>query len=191
MPKYFHFRGPDSHFDGQLVMEQCRHTKANGVRCKRHVVIGLPYCFQHRKRLKVGTSTIPNSGLGLFADNGSNNNDIVFQNKDEIIPYYGQQVTRNDIINRYGTSTAPYGIQVTNANFQDGALKRGLGTLVNHKSNKDANVRFSVKRNKRDVGLVATKRIRNKQELFVNYGKSFKLRQPRVFYSTNHSKYSL
>ena len=73
----------------------------------------------------------------------------------------------------------------------DGALKRGLGTLINHQPKHKANTRFSVARNRQNVHLVATKKIRNHKEMFVNYGKTYKLREPGVSYSTNSSKYNI
>ena len=36
---------------------------------------------------------------------------------------------------RYGNEkTAPYGIQVSAQRYEDAALKRGLGSIINHKS---------------------------------------------------------
>jgi hypothetical protein len=95
--------------------------------------MGLPFCFQHRVKelnIKVAPSTIPNAGKGLFADNGTHDNAIVFEKNDKITTYYGDIVNRNTIIDRYGTSTAPYGLEITKNKYTDGAMKRGLGTLI-------------------------------------------------------------
>lgn len=191
MPQYFHYRSPQTQFDGILKHERCRHILRNGHRCKRNVILGLPFCFQHRSKIKVATSTIPHAGLGLFAHNGTDNDAVVFQKKDEIAPYYGELVTPAIREERYGTMTAPYGLELTRQEAMDGALKRGLGTLVNHKPNREANTRFSVKRNKKEVNLVATKTIRNRKELFVNYGRQYKWNEPGVIYSTNKAKYKV
>ena len=84
MGKYFHFQSND---DDNIINEpmkvyQCQFIKANNQRCKRWCIIGTEYCFQHRiqaKKVDIETSNIPNSGNGLFADNGTNNNEIVFK----------------------------------------------------------------------------------------------------------------
>lgn len=202
MPQYFHFRSPDTQspsvkslllhsFDDELKTERCPHILYNGLRCKRNVTMGLPFCFQHRGNLKVDTSTIPNAGKGLFANNGSKDDAVVFEKNDIITPYYGELVAPAVILDRYGDYTAPYGLEITQDRYTDGALRRGLGSLINHKPDKYANVRFSIKRNKQEVNLVATKTIRNKKELFVNYGRRYKFNEPGVYYSTNHAKYKL
>ena len=196
MPKYFNFRDDrnQTRFDDLLKKERCHHhlPTSGHPRCKRNVIIGSPFCFQHRKNIRVGPSTLPNAGTGLFADNGTQNNAVVFDKNDQITDYHGENVSRAVISNRYGNrATAPYGIELNRDQAMDGALKRGLGTLINHQPKHKANTRFSVARNRQNVHLVATKKIRNHKEMFVNYGKTYKLREPGVSYSTNSSKYNI
>ena len=77
---------------------------------------------------------------------------------------------------RYGSYTAPYGIQISKRQNEDGALHRGIGSLVNHPPhNGRSNARFSV--SKQRIVLVATKNIRNNQEIFVNYGRDYRFNE--------------
>ena len=196
MPLYFHFRNNPEHisWDSQLKTERCEFVKPDGHRCKRNVIIGLSYCFQHRlKKYHVQSkpSTIPNAGIGLFANNGTNNNDIVFKKNQKIVPYNGQITTKRVIDERYGDATAPYALEIRGDRVTDGALMRGIGTLLNHKSRTQSNARFSVAKDNNEVNLVATKDIRNRNELFVNYGNDYRFHEAGVNYSTNNSKYRL
>ena len=52
MPQYFHYRNTpdDISWDEQLKTKRCEFHKTDGQRCKRNVIIGLPYCFQHREK---------------------------------------------------------------------------------------------------------------------------------------------
>ena len=195
MPQYFHYRNtPDNiSWDEQLKAQRCEFHKADGHRCKRNVIIGVPYCFQHRGKeleIKVKQSTIHNAGNGLFAFDGKNDNAVVFHKNDKITPYKGQLVNGAKIEERYGSKTAPYGLHINRDKYTDGATQRGLGTLLNHKTRGD-NTRFSVQRDHKEVNIVATKNIKNNQELFVNYGDEFKFNEQGTRYSTNNAKYKV
>ena len=188
---YFHYRNDPDHieWDSPLKTERCHFTKSDGHRCKRQVTLGLPHCFQHRTKVRIKPSTIPNAGQGLFAYDPHGPN-IVFHKNDKITPYYGQLRNEQKIIQRYGRKTAPYGLQLSHNRYTDGATQRGLGTLLNHKTRKN-NARFSVARNQQEVNLVATKNIRNNEEVFVNYGREYRFQEPGTEYSTNRSKYKV
>lgn len=194
MPKYFHFRdGNEIRFDGELKRKRCQYHLPTGHRCKRNVIIGLPYCFQHRVRtlkVRVAPSTVPNAGTGLFAYNGTNDNEFVFEKNETVAPYYGENVNHDTLTARYGDdATAPYGIEMSRTQYMDAALSRGLGSLTNHQNSNRTNTRFSVARDRRSVNIVATRRIRNNSELFVNYGRQYRMIEPGVTYSTNSSRY--
>ena len=189
MPKYFHWHSPNNEWDQQLSTFRCSGYNKNGTRCKRNVIIGLPYCFQHTAsiyNLKVKQSTIPNAGLGLFAlDKTKNDNDIVFKNNEIICPYHGEVINKDELIKRYNVYTAPYGIQVKNNMYEDGALQRGIGSLINHKTRIQSNCKFTG--NYRDIKIKAIKNIRNGQELFVSYGNEYRFND-ETQYSTNNRK---
>ena len=57
-------------FSGDLTCRQCTFVKGDGHRCQRRTCKTLPYCWQHTSSqlgVKVGPSTIPGAGSGLFA----------------------------------------------------------------------------------------------------------------------------
>lgn len=195
MPSYFHFRSTERNWDAPLKTEQCSFLKADGKRCKRHVTIGIPLCFQHRlkKKVHVQKSLIPHSGMGLFAHEKESNQDIVFRPSDKIVPYSGELVGNETIEARYGSKTAPYGLKLSRMDNLDGATRRGLGSLANHQKTRKSNARFSVSRSKEEKGafLVATKRIRDGDEIYVNYGPTYKINETGIQYSTNRAKKKL
>lgn len=47
MPKYFHCHSLNNDWDWQLEKCRCTSHNKNGDQCKRLVIIGLPFCFQH------------------------------------------------------------------------------------------------------------------------------------------------
>ena len=194
MPSYFHYRNePDNiQWDGKMNVERCRFHKTNGERCKRNIIIGLDYCFQHRitkYNVKVKDSEIQDAGKGLFANNGTSNNDVVFHKGDKIVPYNGELVAQQIIRERYGNKTAPYGLSISKDRATDGALHRGIGTLINHPLySRFANTRFSIQRDQQEVNIVADKNIKNNQELYVPYGRSYRFEtfeRDGTRYSTN------
>ncbi len=73
---------------------RCRGHCRDGLRCRRQVIIGYEYCFQHlksEKHLTIHNSTLPGAGLGLFAYAYGNVNAqppaIVFKIGDTICQY--------------------------------------------------------------------------------------------------------
>jgi hypothetical protein len=196
MSKYFHFHYPNHEYDVQLQSWQCAHLKPDDTYCKRRVVIGLPLCYQHTAsdyKLKIKESSIPNAGLGLYAyDKTKEIGDIVFDFNNrtkkgvKICPYFGEVIDEPTLISRYGQYTAPYGIKLNNGLYEDGARERGIGSLLNHKNKIHCNCKFSVGRDNR-IYIVSTKKIKNGDELFVNYGRDYKFNDP-VQTSTNRNK---
>ena len=71
----------------------------------------------------------------------------------------------------------------------DGAIRRGIGSLLNHNPKK-ANCRFSICRDN-TIAIVAIKHIKNFQELYLNYGKQYIMNEPNIAYSTNNKKYNV
>ena len=153
--------------------------------------MGLPLCYQHAEsdyKLKVKESTIANAGLGLFAyDKSKGDNEVVFTRGQKLCPYYGQVIDEPTLIKRYGEYTAPYGISLNRKLYEDASTMRGIGSLINHKINSQTNCYFSLSRNNR-INIVASKNIKNHEELFINYGRQYTFDDP-VQYSTNQSKY--
>ena len=193
MSNYFHFHKPDSNLNLKLDSMRCIAIKNNGERCKRRVVIGLPCCHSHivtEYNVIIRQSLIPGAGKGLFVDSGEPNNDIVFRAGDKICPYNGEIINQQQLFHRYGGYTAPYGIQINNGTYEDGARHRGVGSIVNHKPIAQSNVRFSITRDKKAY-IVATKNIRNKSELYVSYGRGYRFNEEGVSTATNKQKYNI
>jgi SET domain-containing protein len=107
----------------------------------------------------------------------SGENDIVFRNGDVIIEYGGEVVSDDTLDDRYGDYTAPYALK-QGSHIEDGACKRGVGSLANHASQSRANARFSFSRSTNKFRLVATKNIRNNKEIFCFYGRDYRFNEP-------------
>ena len=125
----YHFKMTDNDetiFEGDLHRRRCRGTTAKHAMCKRQLFLGLPYCYQHMQsilHLKVKPSTIEGAGKGLFANNGSANNDIVFRPGDTICKYASEHIDEEELNDRYGDYTGPYAIQIRNNYLEDKFLK--------------------------------------------------------------------
>jgi len=180
------------YFEGHLLKEQCRYIKPNGEHCNRMCCIGLYYCSQHLEKelfLKVKHSLIPHAGRGVFvSDKSKEPNEIVFRPTGPsriVCEYEGELINLQTLNERYRYNnvdyTAPYCLKINNDKYIDGALIRGIGTLINHTSWTRANCKFVRVPNTNRVRILAKKIIRNGQELTLNYGNSFK------FDSLSHS----
>ena len=63
-----------------------------------------------------------------------------------MIEYDGELVDSTTLEERYGDDTAPYGIHINRDRYEDGALHRGVGTLVNQSPTANrTNARFGVR----------------------------------------------
>ena len=165
------------HFRGHLDCERCQGRTKQGNRCKRRTCIGTGLCYTHlqnEKHLRIKNSTIPNAGKGLFAmDKTKAPDEIIFRSGTKIIAFDGELVDSDTLEDRYGDTTAPYGAHINRDRFEDGALHRGVGTLVNQSPRANmTNARFGVSRNR--IVLFTTKNIRNGQEILVRYGNEYR-----------------
>jgi hypothetical protein len=178
-------------YDSQLVSNKCTFIKKDGLLCKNSVIIGLPFCRVHAKsakHLSIRKSEIPSAGLGVFADNGKGLNDtsIIFKKGSILCEYIGERIDEQQLVQRYTSHTAPYAFEIKSHQlYLDGALVRGIGSLINHFPKK-ANVRFSITRDKK-VNIITTKNIKNGKIL----GKDYKMNEQGVFHSTNQRKRTL
>jgi len=208
MPTYFHFcyhsadnPHDDINFNAKLESRRCSFIKANGQRCKRKCVIGLPCCHSHlpiQYHVQVRPSRIPGAKKGLFADNRTKGeNDIVFMGPkhrrysvlpgERICPYFGEVLTQPQLEERYGMFTAPYAIKISKDRYEDGAIQRGVGSIINHKPRSQSNCEFFVSQN--EIWIRAKKRIRNGEELYVSYGNDYVLHQDGIETTTDNKKY--
>ena len=180
--------------DNSKVLLVATHTSpTTDVRCKRKVYIDLPYCWQHLdkdKQLKIKPSGIANARKGLLAFDGKRDSKIVFKSKQIISNYDGEHISKSTLIQRYRNKTAPYGIKLSDDNYEDEALHRGVSTLPNHTSSRFTNVKLVAGRidGLPSAKVRATKYIINNKNIFINYGKDYKMSEQGVNYSTRYKK---
>ena len=184
MPYTFRFSGPANlAYSCPLQCTQCSATsQSTGQRCRMRTCIGTPLCWQHllsQKKVRIMPSAV--AGKGLFAKSKTHAaNAVLFSPGDVIVEYGGERITRAQLEARYGDYTAPYGLSDDRQrNIEDGACKRGPGTLANHAPN--ANAKYSMSRPKGRTPffrLVATAEIRNGQEIFCSYGDNYLFDEP-------------
>ena len=190
MPQYFKFYYNNEYqFRLELESKQCEGHNKQGHRCRRKTVIGTPYCFTHIKtelNLEIKPSTIPNSGKGLFAYKKIKDDEPVFKKNQIIVQYQGEEITRQELINRYGNHTAPYAVKKNNNLYIDSAGERGIASLANTNrgTNKTANVELTT-----HLNFKAKKNIYDGDEILISYGNGYKLNEPNVRYETNTRKY--
>jgi len=193
MPYQFRFFvHNDIVFQGQLQCNRCIADNVDKTKCKRTVCLGLPYCFQHLKSLKhlqIRDSDIPDSGKGLFAvdPTAKRANAVLFNTGGDICDYHGELIDKAELVRRYGIYNAPYGMTIKEKErYEDGALVRGVGTLVNHMPGNRANACFKVvmlNKKAHHVKLQALTPIRNGNEIYVDYGDKYVFDEP-TSYST-------
>ena len=135
--------------------------------------------------------TVHKAGVGLFAfDSKQDDNAIIFKSGDKICDYNGEIIDDDELQKRYGDKTAPYTVQIKNDVYEDAATHRGIGSLINSSSGTQHKVscRFSAGKDKK-AHIIATKNIRNNEELFISYGRNYKFNESNVNTSTNHKKH--
>jgi len=111
-------------------------------------------------------------------------NVVVFNTGADICNYDGELINQNTLTQRYGQYTAPYGIEIQNSQYEDGALDRGVGSLVNHKPQRETSAEFyivKVNRRNHHIKLIATRPIRNGEEIYVDYGNDYRMDEPTTY----------
>jgi cyclophilin family peptidyl-prolyl cis-trans isomerase len=188
MPYRFNFYvDKNIEFSCILKSDRCEFIKKDGERCKLKTIIGTPYCHIHLKyeyHLTIKKSNLQNAGKGLFAFNNKKGiNDIVFKKGDKIIEYKGELISNEELTERYNNFTAPYALQINKNEYQDCSCNRGVGSIANTYPNHN-NSTFTIFRNK--AFIKATKNIRNNEEIYVSYGKSYHLDEENVKHETKY-----
>ena len=154
---------------------RCSATTARGTRCKLKT-LKTDKCWVHLKKennLRIKKSQIRGAGYGLYATKN-------FRKKEKVAEYKGIETERKPT-SRYGLQlrrNPPLYMDALNAHSCSG---RYCNTC--RKRNKDAgecrgnNTKFSIshRNNRWNVNLKATKRIREGDEIYVPYGRNFRL----------------
>ena len=187
MPEQYTFQ-PKT-FKCELKCQTCNFSLGPNRCCKVKVCIGIPYCRYHmQKAVKL---EIKNSeyGKGIFAKADplprrrrrnapavapANDRRVVFSSGDEIIEYNGEEITKDELEDRYGKHTAPYALEIDDEEriYEDGACFRSIGTMINHNKRKK-NVEFSQTDNGSPIIITATKNILNGDQLYGDYGDDY------------------
>ncbi len=182
MPYYFKFYNneddPRPSFTCSVSSQRCNGGNKNGSRCSRKCVIGTPYCWTHllsKCSLRILPSTIANAGKGLFVLNKREpDGAVIIRNGETICPYGGELIDKDTLEERYGNKTAPYGIQLSRNQYRDAGCARGVGSLINHDSQR-ANVMYSVDQRAKTVSIKAKRNLKNGEELFISYGRDYRM----------------
>ena len=179
----FHNEDEDIYFDCNLVSLQCEANNKQGHQCGRRCVMGLPYCWTHLAsvaHLKIKPSTIPEAGKGLFAwiPGGVLNQTVVFRKGETITEFFGEILTAEELVERYGHETAPYAARFRNDEYIDPACERCAASMANNARGTQFrnNASFSpdYRNNKLNIKCsVAT--IKHGQEIFLAYGNAHRM----------------
>lgn len=172
----FEIKNNDEHIDYKcnLQGQRCIGITKAGHQCNRRTVKMLPTCYQHTKSkygVEIKKSQIPNAGDGLFTLKE-------FKANDTIVPYSGEPLSNQQLVDRYGPLTAPYGANESYNHNVDTACKRSLGSFINDAKNSNFtnNARWSVNYNLphgQQISIKARVNIPAHREIFVDYGREY------------------
>ena len=180
MPKEFRYSIANQlHFSCKLNSTQCQSAQGkSGERCRRRCITGFEFCFLHlqsKLNLKIKDSTLPGAGKGLFAfDRTKEPDDIVFRAGDKIAQYNGELINAEQLAERYDGHTAPYAVELSKTQAIDSACKRGVGSLGNTNPGGN-NATLAISTANKTASIKSTKNIRNGQEVFISYGRSYRM----------------
>ena len=165
---------------------RCKFIRGNGQRCKRNTCVRKDYCWQHL-RAKLGVdvrpSTLPNAGMGLFAQKN-------FPKDSKVASYSGQIVPASQAKNSQYAVAWSRG-KVVNAKSTQNSVGRYANTCrgadKKKKTCKGNNVIMKRDFRRKHISLKATKKIRRGDEIFNTYGSSFRIVRQFAFASSERS----
>jgi hypothetical protein len=161
----------------QTNCERCRAKKSDGTQCRLRTCRQYPYCWIHLKskeKLQVKNSSVPNLGKGLFYVGKE-----PFSANKKITDYSARQIDKEQ-----REPDARYVLQISKNQFLDSEDPLNfVGRYINDPRNtgKQANARFGKglqiydKEDRKTIPIYSTKVIQPNSELFINYGKNYKL----------------
>jgi hypothetical protein len=155
-----------------IECDRCEAKTKNGQRCKRRTCSTNPYCFQHTKsilNLVVKKSNIPKANKGLFTT-------IDVKKGQNIVPYTGEILNQNQLDSRYGNGQADYTFKVNNNDryIDARSTKSSIGRYANTNPGHN-NASFSIDNRNQKVNIKASKNIKKDGEVYVAYGRNYKL----------------
>lgn len=173
-----------------LLRMKCMHETQRGTKCQRWTSFTLGLCWQHLKlaaHLTVRQTTLKDKKgkrfkyLGLFVCSITQPSDaIVFRKGNVITVYLGELVNNKILKTRYpGDETAPYtyASRADQKDALDSACVRGVGSLANTCTSQNPgcvnNTKIMKSTPKYFPKLIATKNIKNNQEIFTSYGPAY------------------
>lgn len=172
------------HFGCRLVSMRCLFKNKKG-QCEASTDYGVGYCPTHLERLfglRIAESKIEGGGMGVFATRSlPQGNPKVAPNycrgvAGEVcsIPYWGEIITEAEGNKRYGSETAPYGMEIENStDMIDAACLRGFGSIINHPpKGKKANCRIA-HRGDGYPSIEIVQPVKKGEELYLNYGSKY------------------
>jgi len=175
--KWFIAKRPDGkvQFKCKLKCQTCISRTKKGTKCKKKTCVGVPYCWIHaryNKHLAVRYSNLIEGEKGLFAF--GKRDKVVFRKGENIIKYIGERISKKELEKRYDYGgydvTAPYTLNINGRNV-DASCKRGLGAMANATFGMDK--RHQNARLDENGHVVATKDIKDNQEILVDYGQDY------------------
>jgi hypothetical protein len=115
----------------------------------------------------------------IVQEDPNDDENIVFKNGTIICRYDGEIISQATLNSRYGNPNnlqtyPPYAAQIIGSSYEDGACKRGVGTLPNHRSKNDPrrNASLLTDQVSRTILVVAVQDIYDGEEIFVFYNRN-------------------
>jgi SET domain-containing protein len=156
---------------------RCKALSLDDKRCKRRVAKGY-YCWQHAENqlhLRIKPSKIPHSGFGLFDAKSP------FRINQHIAEYTGEKQTPDEYENEHNHR---YGLQYsqnliinpkkTSTSFAQYANTLKRNNVISGQPHAN-NAKFTRDTRNRKIWLTAKTNIQPGQEIFVNYGRSYRI----------------
>lgn len=151
-----------------VVKKQCAHKSEKGVRCKTICTLTHPYCEEHTETelsFRVAPSTVPFAGLGLFTLKKIKKGEVA-------LLYEGEKLTVEQYNKRYDNEGhGEYGMTLGETHVIDARkTSSGLGRFVCDFTGSDKKANVEYLDNEGVIEIVAKKKIKEGEELLVDYG---------------------
>lgn len=207
MSHVFRYKSPAKEWEGVMITSKCHY-------CEKEMSHLMDICEEHLQsewNLKIQESQVQGQGKGLFAWYPKDKKKVLFSWGNPICYYNGLFVSKEDLTNLYGNNTGPYAVKGHQrlgenrhlTGYEDGALYRGVGSYINHRTEEDQiNAIFALgdmalwvkerakymyrdlKEYEKCIVVNALRDIRHGEEIFANYGNEYVLNERGVSFKT-------